>query len=169
MSPASGKRALRTRPSESPRSVNRTPAADAFTDLVFEIFRLNGRILAAGEVLTDEFALTTARWQVLGSVGFAGPQTVAQIARNMGLQRQSVQRTVDLLTEEGCLALTDNPNHARAKLVVLTKMGEAKLAKITQRQHIWANRIVKGLPDRPIAHAVSTLREIRQRLENDEA
>jgi hypothetical protein len=48
-------------------------------------------------------------------------------------------------------------------------MGEAKLAKITQRQHIWANRIVKGLPDRPIAHAVSTLREIRQRLENDEA
>ena len=114
--------------------MKRKPAADAFTDLVFEVFRINGRILGAGERLTVEFDLTTARWQVLGAVGIGGPQTVAQIARYLGLQRQSVQRTVDLLAEEHCVAFKRNPNHARAKLVEITKDGRQKLNQIGKRQ-----------------------------------
>ena len=40
--------------------------------------------------------LTSARWQVLAALALAGrPLTVAQIARTMGLSRQSVQRLVD--------------------------------------------------------------------------
>lgn len=148
--------------------MKRKPAADVFTDLVFEVFRINGRILGAGERLTVEFDLTTARWQVLGAVGIGGPQTVAQIARYLGLQRQSVQRTVDLLAEEHCVLFKRNPNHARAKLVEITLDGRQKLNQIGKRQIVWANRIVGDMPAQEIADAVTVLRALRERLENDE-
>lgn len=64
------------------------------------IFRLNGFFLHAGERLTSEIGLTTVRWQVLGAV-LHEPLTVSAVARDMGLTRQSVQRTADLLVEQG--------------------------------------------------------------------
>ena len=88
---------------------------EAFTKLVLETFRLNGRFLVAGDRLTKGIGLTSARWQVLGTLRESDtPLTVAQIARNMGLQRQSVQRTVDVMCREGLLRMVDNPRHRRA-------------------------------------------------------
>jgi hypothetical protein len=66
-------------------------AGSALTDLVLEVFRLNGRLLAAGDRMTRPSGQTSARWQVLGAIN-PEPRTVAQIARVMGLARQSVQR-----------------------------------------------------------------------------
>src|SRR5947208_9580394 len=47
----------------------------------------------------------------------------AHIARQMGLTRQSVQRTVDLLAADGLVAFADNQHHRRAKLVDFTPRG----------------------------------------------
>jgi hypothetical protein len=64
------------------KELSRTPPAVAFTWLILEIFRFNGRLLAAGDCLTKAVGLLSARWQVLGSVGEV-PLPVTQIARNM--------------------------------------------------------------------------------------
>src|SRR5690242_5310595 len=122
-----------------------SPSGAAYTQLVLELFRLHGRTLAAGERLTAEFDLTAARWQVLGAVKDS-PLTVAQIARNMGLQRQSVQRTVDLLETELLVELIPNPHHRRANLVRLTATGRSKFGQLSRRQVGWANRISEGIP-----------------------
>jgi MarR family len=66
----------------------------ALTILVLEVFRLNGWLLAAGNHLTRPVHQSSARWQVVGAIDHA-PMTVSQIARAMGLTRQSVQRTAD--------------------------------------------------------------------------
>ena len=71
-----------------------------FTDLVLETFRLNGRLLAYGDSLVKPINLTSSRWQVLGSLPH-NRATVSEIARYMGLQRQSVQRTIDVLCKRG--------------------------------------------------------------------
>ena len=86
---------------------------DPLSDLVLSIFRLNGFLLHAADRLTAGSGLTTARWQVLGAV-LHEPLTVAAIARDMGLTRQSVQRTADLLVEEGLCEYSPNPAHRRA-------------------------------------------------------
>ena len=66
---------------------------DQLTDLIVETFRLNGRLLAAGDGLVADLGLTSARWQVLGAIAASPvPLPVASIARNMGLSRQGVQR-----------------------------------------------------------------------------
>ena len=91
-------------------------------DLVLTIFWLNGFFLDAADRLTAGSGLTTARWQVLGAV-LHEPLTVAAIARDMGLARQSVQRTANLLVEEGLCEYVPNPAHRRAKLLSATDHG----------------------------------------------
>ncbi len=143
----------------------RSPSGDAMTELILDVFRLNGLLLAAGDRLTKDLGLTSARWQVLGALAAAKePLTVAQIARNMGLVRQSVQRLVDVLAEEGILAFEDNPNHRRAKLVCMTEVGRHKFDQISQKQVRWANELSQGFEVEELSAAVALLREIQARL-----
>ena len=93
---------------------------------------MNGRLLAEGDRLTRDFGQTSARWQVLGAV-LHKAQPVAAIVRDMGITRQRVQRTADLLEGEGLVEHVDNPAHRRGKLVRLTREGEETLAGISNR------------------------------------
>ena len=142
----------------------RTPAADAIAQLFLATFRLNGRLLAAGDELTRDLGLSSARWQVLHAVADS-PLPVAQIARNMGLTRQSVQRTVDLLAAEGLVTFADNPYHQRAKLVCLSERGGEVLQEVRRRQADWADHLAQGLAPDELRAATRLMETIRQRLE----
>ena len=144
--------------------MTRTAEAGTLTALILETFRLNGRLLAAGDRLTRPDGQSSARWQVLGALA-AGPLTVADVARRMGLTRQSVQRTADLLAQGGLLAFTDNPRHRRAKLVTLTARGRSVLAGIDRRQVVWSNRLAAGLPLRDLRTARRVLEAVGRRLD----
>src|SRR5271154_6634768 len=120
--------------------------AAALSDLIVEIFRVNGRLLAAGDRLGADLGLTSARWQVIGAVALAGqPQTVPSIARTMGLTRQAVQRLVNELAADGMLEARPNPGHRRAHLFALTSRGEAAVAGASKRQAPWAEAVAAGL------------------------
>jgi len=140
--------------------MTRTAAGEALTDLVLEIFRLNGRLLGSGDALTRPAGQSSARWQVLGALHTA-PLTVADIGRRMGLARQSVQRTADVLERDGLIAYQPNPAHRRAKLATLTSRGRATLDAITNRQVIWANAIARELREDDLRHARRTLERVR--------
>lgn len=143
-----------------------TAAGRAVTDLVVEIFRLNGRLLAAGDAVVAPFGLTSARWQVLGAIALApSPEPVARLARNMGLQRQGVQRIVDEMHAEGWVDFASNPHHQRAKLIVLTEEGGACYAAATRLQAPWANALGKSLLAAKIDDATRVLEALRARLE----
>jgi DNA-binding MarR family transcriptional regulator len=142
-----------------------TPAGAAFTQLILELFRLNGGLLAAGDGLTRDLGLTSARWQVLGAIDHE-PLPVAQIARNMGLTRQAVQRVANDLVSQGFVAFADNPNHQRAKLVGLTDQGRRALDALNRRQAMWANGIAAGLDAAALYAATGVLRALRARLDN---
>jgi DNA-binding MarR family transcriptional regulator len=140
---------------------------DAITDLVLETFRLNGRLLASGDALVADLGLTSARWQVIGAMALSPvPLSVAQIARNMGLTRQAVQRLANEMEADGLMRFAPNPHHQRAKLVVLTAAGKSAFAAAMKRQGAWATELGAGFNVRKIAAAVATLRSVRRRLEN---
>ncbi len=141
-----------------------TPEAAVLTDLILEIFRLNGRLLAAGDQLTKGDGLSSARWQVLGAID-SEALPVAQIARNMGLTRQAVQRLANILASDGLVAFTENPNHRRAKLVGLTPRGRSVLDRTMSKQIDWSNQLSSGMTASQVASVLSTLRNLRQRLE----
>ncbi len=145
------------------KQISRTPSAEAFTQLILETFRFNGRLLAAGDQLTKELGLSSALWQVLGAIDEA-PLPVAQIARNMGLTRQSVRRTANVLKDKGFAEFQENPNHQRAKLVVLTKQGRNVLDQVTKIQIDWSNSVSKGLSAAKLKAVIQTMRTLSERL-----
>ncbi len=142
---------------------HRTPAAEAVAELILATFRLNGRLLGAGDRLTHDLGLSSARWQVMYAV-VDGPLPAAQIARTMGLTRQSVQRTVDRLAAEGLVTFAENPYHQRAKLVRLTDRGHELLQEVWRRQATWADQLAQGLAPGELRAAARLMETIRRRL-----
>lgn len=102
-----------------------TTPAQALTDLILLVFRTNNLIVTWGDRLVGGLGLTSARWQVLGAiVASERPQPVAWLARDLGGNRQNVQRIVNDLAKEGLVTFQPNPHHRRAQLVVLTDKGQ---------------------------------------------
>ena len=145
------------RPAPRPaRTATRTPAGDAFSRLVVQVFRLNGVLTAAGDEMARPAGQTSARWQVLAAADHA-PMTVAQIARALNLARQSVQRVADLLVGDGLAAYVENPGHRRAKLVALTPAGRKALRTIQAAQRVWADAIGARVGEAELTRANTTL------------
>lgn len=145
-----------------------TPAGHATTELIVDVFRLNGRLLVAGDRLVAGLGLTSARWQVMGAIVRApSAQPVAWLARSMGLNRQGVQRIVNEMVQEGLVELLPNPHHRRAHLVSLTSNGRAAYDAVEQLQIPWVNALAKGLDRDDIAAAARVLTALRERLKTD--
>jgi DNA-binding MarR family transcriptional regulator len=139
---------------------------DALTQLILEVFRLNGSLIAAGDRLVADLGLTSARWQVLGAIALSPTsEPVARLARSMGLHRQGVQRIVNELVEEGIVTLADNPHHRRAKLVRLTKKGKVLYRAAERRQKPWARRLARRVGAKAAVSTHETLEALREELE----
>ena len=97
----------------------RTPVGSALTGVILDLFRLDSLLLTAGDRLVAPLGLTSARWQILGSVaGAERPQPVAWLARDMGANRQNVQRIINDLHKQSLVAFEANQHHRRAQPVV---------------------------------------------------
>jgi DNA-binding MarR family transcriptional regulator len=143
----------------------RTPAGDALTDLILDLFRLSSRMLAAGDRLVADLGLTSARWQILGAVVAAErPQPVAWLARNLGANRQNVQRIVNDLHSDGLVAFETNPHHRRAQLVVLTDKGRQTFDAAMRLQAPWINNLSDGLAVKEIETAGRVMTVLRKKL-----
>ncbi len=141
---------------------------EAVTALILDVFRLNGRLLLAGDRLVSELGLTSARWQVLGVIAYADrPEPVAWHARTMGVHRQGVQRIVNELNKEGIVEFQPNPHHKRAHLVVMTERGKRLYDAATARQIPWVKELSKGLSSEDIVTAQHVVAHLRTRLEEN--
>ena len=150
-----------------PPPPQRTPAGEILTTLTMELFRVGSLILNAGDRLAAHLGLTGTRWQILGAIVRAGPpQTVAGIARNLGTNRQNVQRIVNDLLRLEFLTLTANPRHRRAQLVVLTAKGKQAYEAAMELQAPWVNQVTHGLDLDDLKAFQRVLLSLRERLEN---
>ena len=140
-----------------------TQTAEIFTELILETFRFNGLLITAGDTLTKELGLTSALWQVLGAIQKA-PIPMAQIARNMGLSRQGVRRSTNVLIEKGLVRFEDNPDHKRARLVVPTGKGRKALDQLEKIQIVWANAVSKEFSTVELKKVVHTMKALSEKL-----
>ncbi|KAB2916358.1 MAG: winged helix-turn-helix transcriptional regulator [Hyphomicrobiaceae bacterium] len=152
------------------RKTKRTPAGDALTNLMLDLFRLNSLLLTAGDRLVARLGLTSARWQILGAIVAADrAQPVAWLARDLGANRQNVQRIINDLHKEGLVAFEANPHHRRAQLVVLTDKGRRAFEAAMDLQAPWVNSLSEGLAVKDMETVHRVITALRRRLEgNDE-
>jgi DNA-binding MarR family transcriptional regulator len=146
--------------------MKRTPAGDALTNLMLDLFRLNGLLLTAGDRLVANLRLTSARWQVLGAiVGAEHPRPAAWIARDLGANRQNVQRIINDLHKDGLVVFEPNPHHRRAKLVVMTDKGTQAFNAAMELQRPWVNRLSEGLTAKELKTVHRAIIFLRQKLD----
>lgn len=148
----------------------RTPAGEALTGLILELFRVNALLLTAGDRLVAHLGLTSARWQILGAIVAAErPQPVAWLARDLGGNRQNVQRIINDLHSEGFVAFEANPHHRRAQLVVLTDKGKETFDAAMRLQASWINGLTEGLTVKDLQTVHRVIVALREKLESNGA
>ena len=145
----------------------RTPAGDALTDLVMQVVRLIRDFTAAGEALARPAGQTLARWLVLEAVQ-GRPASVAEIARDLHLARQGVQRLADVLVRDGLAAYEPNPAHRRAKLLRLTPEGRSALRTVQAAQVRWADALGAELGEADLRQAGAVLDRVLESIRKPE-
>ena len=149
------------------KKARRTPPGEALTDLMLDFFRLNSLIQTSGDRLVARLGLTSARWQILGAiVGAERPQPVAWLARDLGANRQNVQRIINDLHREGLVAFETNPHHRRAQLVVLSDKGRRTFDEAMELQAPWINELSDGLSIKEIETVHRVVKTLRAKLED---
>ncbi len=131
--------------------------------IVLNVFKLNGYFIKAADCITRESELTSARWQVLGMV-LHEQNTVAAIARSMGLARQSVQRIADILVAEGLAEFLLNPAHKRAKLLSCTEKGLNAIRKIRPEAIAWADKVNRLIGEDELIEADNAISNLLSKL-----
>jgi len=150
-------------------AAQRTEAGAVLTDLLLTLFRANNLTLTWGDRLVAPLGLTSARWQILGTiVAVERPQPVAWLARDLGASRQNVQRIVNDLDRDGLVVFRPNPHHRRAQLVVLTDKGRQVYDDAIRLYDPRVNALADGLSVADLETAHRVLTALRDRLEGDD-
>lgn len=116
----------------------------AFQRLVGAVFRLNGQLLKTAEGLSADLEVSTGRWQAIGAIRHQS-MTVSQIARRIGVSRQSARQTVQQLEQSNLVEFKNNPDHRRSPLVKLTADGIEVANVLRDRQAKLTHRFTDGL------------------------
>ncbi|MGL4441706.1 MAG: MarR family winged helix-turn-helix transcriptional regulator [Bosea sp. (in: a-proteobacteria)] len=137
---------------------------------MLDLFRLNSLVVTAGDRLVAPLGLTSARWQVLGAIVAAErPQPVAWLARDLGANRQNVQRIINDLQREGLVTFAPNPHHKRAQLIVLADKGQRAFKSAMELQEPWVNKLADGVATKDLETVHRVILTLRKKLEGDEA
>jgi DNA-binding MarR family transcriptional regulator len=106
---------------------------------------------------------------VLGAILAAErPQPVAWLARDLGGNRQNIQRIINDLHKEGLVSFEVNPHHRRAQLVVLTDKGQRSFEAAMELQAPWVNGLSDGLSVKEIETVQRVITALRKKLEEKE-
>lgn len=144
------------RPPGELRALRRSPAGDGFSRFAVQVLRLAGELGSAGDALCRPVGQSSARWRVLAMVEEEGA-SVADVARQLGLARQSVQRVADALVADGLAMYVGNPRHRRAKLLELTPDGLGVLRAIQTAQCGWADALGARIGEEELSRACDVL------------
>ncbi|WP_312880444.1 MarR family winged helix-turn-helix transcriptional regulator [Paenibacillus phytorum] len=139
---------------------------DHLSRFSLSIFHINGLLMRSGDIITRSIDQSSARWQVLGRVGYK-PQTVAMIARDMGHARQSVQRVADVLVNEGLAIYKDHQTDRRTKLVELTPKGAEVLGAIYEQYAEWNRHLITKLAPEQLDKIADALENVGRILEKE--
>jgi DNA-binding MarR family transcriptional regulator len=136
--------------------------------VVVEVFRTNGRLLRWGERFSARYALTSARWQVLGALQLSGRAlTAPQLGAVLGMSRQGTQKQLDKLLGEGLVASASNPQHRRSPLYELSARGRSTYQRIDQAWQRRASRWSASLTAADVEATCRVLRILHDQLRAD--
>jgi len=117
--------------------------------VALSLFRVNNRMLVWGDRLVAPLGLTSARW------------------RDLGANRQNVQRIVNDLADEALIGFAPNPHHKRAQLVVLKAKGRDAYDAAIALYRPQVEALAADFSSEELTAAGRVMQALRARLESD--
>ncbi len=127
-----------------------------FGALISAVSQAHSEFIYSAEVVASENDLTPARWQVIQAAALK-PATVSEIARTLGLTRQSVQRVADDAVKLGLATYRSNPKHSRANLLAPTKKGRTAVEAAQASQAEWVAAVASRLSAEQAEHVLTAI------------
>ncbi len=86
-----------------------------------------------------------------------GVRYPSDIARRLGISRQAIHKTIKSMVAIDMVALVDDPDNGRVKLVQLTKTGEAMRRDAQHAMRLMADELVARVGKRSVMRAATAL------------
>lgn len=135
--------------------------ADQLTQVILNVFRLNGVLTEWGDRFVLPAGLTSTRWRMLGAVVLAQrPVTAPHIALTMGVTRQGAQKQLNLLVESGLMKTQANPMHKRSPIYALTAQGQSVYDTVNVRWQHQATEMAAGFGTAELETAFHVLKKL---------
>jgi DNA-binding MarR family transcriptional regulator len=116
-----------------------------------------------GDLWAKNVGLSYNQWQLM-EAAVKGPKTVPQLARRMGLARQTVQRTADQLVKKQLASYEKNPDHLRSPHLMISEKGKDALDHILVGMNKSRSHFVQahGVKMDELRAAETVLRKLRE-------
>lgn len=138
--------------------------AEALHTILRQVRPLHRELRRAVETQLEGTGISMAMLSVLETIDEGGPRTVSEMARELGLPRQVVQRNVNDLLAEGLVARRPNPAHKRADLIELRKRGQRRLRRAEDKQRRALRRVYRKSKKKDLAACIRVLDLLRNEL-----
>ena len=96
------------------------------------------------------------------------PKSVAQVARERGLTRQSVQQIANSLVRDGFAKFEDNNRHKSSKLLTPTERGRKVVLALNERSVAWMNKVAASFAHKDLKTTLDVMAKLREQLEKNE-
>ena len=108
----------------NPGSGDPDEASALLSQIVWTIPRIYHRLTAIGDRVYGRYGLSAGKRSLLRDLAIQGPHTIAAMVRiRRPITRQYIQRLVSDLRQAGLVALSENAEDRRSKIVHLTEHG----------------------------------------------
>jgi DNA-binding MarR family transcriptional regulator len=114
------------------------------------------------ETKTEQAGLTTGTRAVLEILVEKGPQTVPQLALDLLVERQYIQRNVNALLKIDLAQRHPNPAHKRSYFIEVTPTGRAQFLTLQQAEFAVLQSIGKTLQDHEITSAIKVMQTLSE-------
>lgn len=111
------------------------------------------------------FGLRIPEWRVIAVLANGGEQSQLAIAGRTEMDKMTVSRAVRALAERGLIARSIDLKDERARLLRLTRAGEALFAEISPKALAIEARLKAALGEAEFAHLVSALAKLKSAAE----
>lgn len=134
----------------------------AKADLLLDFLRMVRPALQQADIAATALLVGTGLSKrmrtVLEVLAHGGSQTVPDLARYLGMTRQSVQSMVNETHVAGLTERRDNPRHRRSNLIVLTEKGAALITEVLTQERM----LMAEVADRLDIQDIDTAQSIAQ-------
>jgi DNA-binding MarR family transcriptional regulator len=112
--------------------------------------------------LDEEIGLSPARFSVLATLRYQGPQRLGELARSEGVSQPTMTQSVHGLEDADLVVREQDPHDGRGCVVRLTPKGRALVRRARARKIAWIDDVLRGLgsgPSTALRHAAEVLDE----------